>query len=441
MIRSGFIEKLRLLPYRGNVLVKEGDRVEPWTSVAKIGYLPGKMTRVDVASQLMVEPRRISELMLKAPGDPVSAGEVIARGSLFWDERQCRASVAGIVGLVSKHLGYVYIREPIELGHTEPSVIDVAGPLGIKPFLIGEYLNVSVGKMVVKDQPIASKRMSFGGPVVHVTAPTYGVLTELDRKAGTVTVMPLFRSTDVLAYISGTVSRVLPDEGVVIRSYASVVHGVFGLGGEAYGELFVPAPGREHQLVPSDVTEACQGKIVVGGATATREAVQALATAGAKAVVLGYYPVEGMKQLAPGLNMGITGNESTPLTLIVTEGFQQRPMSFDVYNTLKQNEGRISSCNGTTHIRAGVIRPEVVIPQEQAAEDGMPAEQDAQASAMGAGSRVRLLRRPYPGETGVILSMITHRQLLESGISAPVFVVRLDSGKTVTIPRSNCVME
>ena len=449
MLTTGCLERTRLLPYRGEVLVAAGDLVEPWTPVAKIGYLPGKMIRVDIASNLMMPPERITDFMVKKPGDAVVEGGALARGNLFWEIRESKSPVRGIVGLVSRYLGHVYVREPIDLGNTEPAEIDVAAALGVKPFMVREYLNVSVGKMVVKDQPVASRRKSWGEPVTHVMAPTYGIISRLDTKTGVVTITPLFRSTDVLAYVQGRVAGVLPDEGVVVRCDAMLVNGVFGIGGETFGELHVAIRDASDSLQASDVTEACGGKVVIGGSTATWEAIEALAAIRAKALVVGYLPVDVIQRLAPGLNMGITGKEDVPLTVILTEGFRPAPMSPDVFLAFRDNAGKTASCNGTTHIRAGVIRPEVIIPRSPPV-DGMTAMQAIEAGTGGpglqdngikAGLRVRLLRRPYAGLRGAVAELRAEKSTLESGIVALTCVVRLDDGRDVTIPRSNCTPE
>ena len=460
MLRCGLIERTRLLPYKGEVLVKQGDQVKPWTPVARIGYLPGKMTRVDISAQMKVPPASITQYMVKALGDQVEEGEPLAQGRLFWELREARSPAKGIVGLVSRYLGHAYVREPIDLGETEPQELDIASALGVQPFFITEYLTVSQGRSLAKGQPVAARKKSFGEAPTYVMSPTYGYLSNIDRKKGTVTITPLFKTTDVLAYIEGTVSRVIPDEGVVVATACSLINGVFGVGGETFGELIVPATTPDHLLAEDDVTEACRGKVVVGGATATPEAIRKVAGYGAKALVLGYASVEVVRAVAPDVNMGITGNEATPLTLILTEGFRMQPMSLEVFEVLAAATGRTVSCNGTTHIRAGVIRPEIVIPEDPVAAagsggarpaaaggtSGQPAtnvggEQGGQDSWLAVGLRVRIIRRPYEGLRGVVDALRVEKVVFQSGIVALGCVVRLDDGRKVTIPRSNCLPE
>ena len=439
-MRRGLIERTRLLPYKGEVLVKQGEVVKPWTPVARIGYLPGKMTRADISFQLKVPPARIAQYMVKAVGDQVEEGETLARGRLFWEHREARSPAKGIVGLVSRYLGHAYIREPIDLGETEPAELDIASALGVQPFFVTEYLSVSLGKSVSKGQPVAVRRKSFGEPPTYVVSPTYGYVSSIDRKKGTVTITPLFRTTDVLAYIEGVVSRVIPDEGVVVTTACSLVNGVFGVGGETFGVLTIPAPGPDHVLCEGDIVETARGQVIVGGATATPEALEKAAGLGAKALVLGYASVEMVRKVAPGVNMGITGNEDAELTLILTEGFRPQPMSADVFDALARAAGKTVSCNGTTHIRAGVIRPEIVIPEAPGAT-GSTMNGAAGDSWLSEGARARIVRRPYEGLRGAIESLSPTKVVFESGIVALACVVRLDDGRKVTVPRSNCAPE
>jgi hypothetical protein len=440
MLQKGIVEKKRLLPYRGQVLVSVGDRVDPWTPVAKIGYLPGKMTRVDVARELAVPPARVVEFMVKKSGDAVKAGEVLAQGNLFWEWHACKSPVSGIVGLVSRYLGHAYVREPIDLGHTEPQDIDVAGALGVSPFIAMELLNVSQGKMVSKDQPIASRRRSWGEPVTYVMAPTFGTITKIDRQTGHVTIVPLFRSTDVLAYVAGTAKEVLPDEGVIIETDCTLVNGVFGVGGEAFGELCMGVSDPSRAMTEDDVSDDMSGKVVVAGATTSVSTLKALAAKGAKAVIVGYLPVLDIQEFVPGVSMGITGKEDVPLTLVITEGFRPGPMAKDVFSAMAEFAGKVVSCDGTTHIRAGVIRPEVIMPRESV-RGATAVEGAAAGQVLKAGMRVRLLRRPFEGQRGVIRSLDSQKTELESGIITLTFQVMLDDGRTITVPRSNCIAE
>ena len=60
--------------------------------------------------------------------------------------------------------------------------------------------------------------------------------------------------------------------------------------------------------------------------------------------------------------MAITGSEQLGLTVVVTEGFGRMTIASRTFALLEKFRGRRVSVNGATQIRAGVMRPEIVIP-------------------------------------------------------------------------------
>jgi len=72
------ISKKRILPLKGQVVVKKGDRVTSDTVVART-ELPGVVEPINVANILGVPPQDVPEAMLKKIGDHVDEGEVIAK--------------------------------------------------------------------------------------------------------------------------------------------------------------------------------------------------------------------------------------------------------------------------------------------------------------------------------------------------------------------------
>ena len=62
------------------------------------------------------------------------------------------------------------------------------------------------------------------------------------------------------------------------------------------------------------------------------------------------------------LGVAITGSEEIGITLVITEGFGKIPMAQRTFELLKSRTGAKTSINGATQIRAGVVRPEIIIP-------------------------------------------------------------------------------
>jgi hypothetical protein len=98
------------------------------------------------------------------------------------------------------------------------------------------------------------------------------------------------------------------------------------------------------------------------------------------------------------------------------------------------HEGRSASMNGETQIRAGVIRPEVIIPHGGAEAES---QGEALSSGMVLGTPVRVIREPYFGALGKVHGLPVELQATETESKMRVVDVELDDGRVVTVPRAN----
>lgn len=137
--------------------------------------------------------------------------------------------------------------------------------------------------------------------------------------------------------------------------------------------------------------------------------------------------------MGEAIGVAITGHEEIGTTLIITEGFGKMNMSTRTFDLLKSFEGYVAAINGATQIRAGVLRPEIIIPHEEKEE----LEKESLSAGMTAGTPVRIIREPNFGAIGEVVNLPVELQRVESGSKVRVLVVRLDDGTEVTIPRAN----
>lgn len=348
----------RQIPASASILVAVGDRVQADTVVAKIEALPGRMARVNAASTIGVEPRDLPKRMIKKAGDHVKAGETLAARSEFFDRRAVRCPVDGVISAVSRNLGNVYIREIVDLGEsTGPVTVQAARELRIPPreLEFNRAPGVRVGTLVARGQVLAAIDRDLPRHKM-VTSPIYGRIREIDVEKGTITIIPAFPSPDVKAYIRGRVTAVIPDTGIEISGGGTRLEGVWGLGGEAFGPLHVI---RGDLASP---VQADQGAILAVQGTASHDALLAARDSGVAGAILGYMPSETVLALVGDhANLGITGDDDVPYPIIVMEGFHPVPMREQVFSALLKHEGETVSMRGVTHIRAGVIRPEVIL--------------------------------------------------------------------------------
>jgi hypothetical protein len=128
------IRRERILPARGQVLVRPGELVGAADVVARC-LQPGEVRVVDVSRTLGVRREQAAKYMRKAEGDTVQAGEVVAaRGGLFGRLRpSCRAPVTGQVTVVRDGLILIEAEATtLELGaHMAGQVTSVMPNLGV----------------------------------------------------------------------------------------------------------------------------------------------------------------------------------------------------------------------------------------------------------------------------------------------------------------------
>ena len=142
-----------------------------------------------------------------------------------------------------------------------------------------------------------------------------------------------------------------------------------------------------------------------------------------------------LELLGYDLGVAITGHEDVQPILIMTEGFGEIAMAAATFDLLAANAGRRASANGATQIRAGVLRPEVIIPAEGATIEA-PESAPTEAGLM-AGRRVRIIRQPGFGRLGVVRSLPAGVEAVESEAKVRVVEIAIDGGEVVTVPRAN----
>lgn len=353
------ITKKRILPLKGDVVVKVGARVTSDTVVART-EIPGPVEPLNVANILGVPPDDVLEAMLKKEGEYVEQGEIIAKSKSFFGlfSSTAKAKISGHIENISSITGQVLLR---------------------------------------------------GAP------------------------MPV----EVKAYLDGQVTEIFPDEGVAVSTWGAFAQGIFGIGGETHGPIKVVSKSPSEVLKEVNIDESCKGHVIIGGSLVTANALKQAIKVGAVGIVVGGFNDKDLRDfLGYDLGVAITGNEDKGITLVVTEGFGEIAMAHKTYELLKSYEGKIACINGATQIRAGVIRPEVVIPMEG---DVRKDESTAKTENVGlnVGSPIRVIRQPYFGILGKVSDLPAPLQKLESESHARVLQVEFPDGKKAIVPRAN----
>ncbi|MDZ4688908.1 MAG: hypothetical protein SH850_27850 [Planctomycetaceae bacterium] len=315
--------------------------------------------------------------------------------------------------------------------------LNVAKLLGTPAANVPAALLKKIGDNVAAGELLAKTAGLFGLFGSEIKSPVAGTMESISPVTGLVILRGEPLKVQVRAYLAGAVIEVLPDEGVVIEALVAAIQGIFGIGGEAYGDLRVVCQTPEQDLTDDLIQPAHHGQIVIGGRRVTRAAVTKAQQVGVSALITGGIDDQDLKDiLGYDLGVAVTGTEKIGVTVIITEGFGDIAMARRTFDLLRSHEGHSAAVNGATQIRAGVMRPEIIIPlSEQSA--GQSADRPTTLGVLEPGAPVRLIREPYFGELGTVAGLPSELTVLASESKARVVTVRLSRGDTVVTPRAN----
>jgi len=241
--------------------------------------------------------------------------------------------------------------------------VKVYARLGVDPEQVARHMLKEEGDQVKKDEVIAIARSFFGRFTKVCRSPMEGTIEVFSKRAGRVLIRGKPIPVEIRAHIPGRITEIIPEEGAIVETQASIVRGVFGVGGEVHGELVFAVENPGEPLTTEVLSSDQEGRVLVGGSFTTLDAMRKAAKIGVGGIITGGVDQKDLTEFLGGeIGMGVTGGESGVTTLIITEGFGIYPMNQETFRLLKSYEGRKVSIDGTTQIRQRMLRPEVIIP-------------------------------------------------------------------------------
>ena len=313
--------------------------------------------------------------------------------------------------------------------------LNLANQLSVTPGELKEYLTKREGDVVAKDEILAENKPLIKWFKTEIRSPVAGTIESISSVTGQVLLREPPRVLELQAYVDGAITDTIPQQGVVVQTTCSLVQGIFGIGGETSGEITIAVKTPDEPLTPSHLTAAMKGKVVIGGSFLSAEAMKQAKTVGVAGVVVGGIHDEDLRALLGyDLGVAITGTEQVGFTLILTEGFGTIPMAAKTFKLLSAHAGQKASISGATQIRAGVIRPEIIIPQ---GDGHASAATPSQREGIRLGDPVRIIRDPMFGRIGEVSALPSELTTIPTESEVRVLEVRFSDGKTVVIPRTN----
>lgn len=313
--------------------------------------------------------------------------------------------------------------------------IKLAEKLGVEAKETTGFFRHKVGESVQKGEVIAETKGIFGRFKSTVTSDYTGTVESISEITGNILIREPSIPVSITAYLEGRVAEIMPEEGAVIETRGTMVQGIFGVGGERNGSIRIAVDSHRDRLEARHILDSDAGAVLVGGSAITKEALTRAAEVGVVGIVAGgIRDLDLIQYLGYDIGVAITGQEPIPLSLMVTEGFGELAMAERTFNLLRTVEGKLASINGATQIRAGVIRPEIIVPLPL---EGTTTSTESSGRELGVGTPIRVIREPYFGQLGTVTELPSQLMVVESGTEVRVLKARLEDGAVVCVPRAN----
>jgi len=319
-------------------------------------------------------------------------------------------------------------------------VVNLVNQLGILPEDLPDYMVKREGDRIEKDEVLAETKPLIKWFKTEVRSPIAGTVETVSTATGQVILREPPRPVELFAYLDGKVVEVFPQQGVRVETTCAFIQGIFGIGGETWGEVVMATSSPEEELTEFLLTPHHAGKIVVGGAFVGAQALARAKAVGAKGIVVGGMHDKDLRALLGyDLGVAITGTENVGFTLILTEGFGRIPMARKTFELLRTLGGRKACVSGATQIRAGVIRPEIIVPLAGGEASEVIEIDKAGQVREGAkiGDPVRVIREPFFGRIGQVAGMPSDLTMIPTESHVRVMEIQFPDGSRAVVPRAN----
>lgn len=325
-----------------------------------------------------------------------------------------------------------------------PQIINVARALGIPPGQVYRAMRREVHNKVNAGQVLARSAGLVGRSCL---APVSGMIADIDRETGYVTIAPDPVEFSLPATVRGFVMEVQPYEGVVIETAAAQAYGTFGVGEERSGVLRLLALDPGDIIKPEQIDARSAYAILICGAGISAAALRRAVQEQVRGIIVGGIEESELRTFLGWADADVWRTDlhswqwpdprRTPdpkLTLVVTEGFGVRPMNQQIFELLSAQDRQEALIEGQTSLRRPLHRPRVVIPLTRSAG----AQVEPARPQLRIGAVVRLLDAEHLGQIAQVRSLDAAPRRVASGARVAAVEVVQDEGAPFWLPRT-CV--
>lgn len=285
------------------------------------------------------------------------------------------------------------------LAETKPSagfhIVNITTALGVKPEHARQYVTRKEGEKIYKGEILAEKAKMFSKETIKVATPIDGIIQQINEKNGQVLLKMIRKQEYIPAGVWGKILKINEKNEVEIQTQVLEISGKIGRGFERAGSIKLIASPNEtiHEYM---LKEEYSGRIIVGGALITREAIAKCVNLGVSGIVCGGIEFKDILAINESSDIGVS--------IVILEGFGTLSINNDVFTTLTKCDNFYSFINGKEQ--------KLIIPLETL-EDSEPAP----LSILSVGSKVRVLFDVNIGQTGEVKELISE-YIFPSGIKA-----------------------
>jgi len=218
--------------------------------------------------------------------------------------------------------------------------VNVAYELDIAPADVPASLVVAPGDAVARGAVLARTSELWGLLRGVCRSPIDGRVRDVSPRTGQVLVEAATEQVEVTALLAGEVVAVTAERGVDVAGRAALVQGILGVGGEACGPIAAVVRRPESVVTAEMIGPELAGRVVLGGALVTGDALQRAADVGVAALITGGVEDRDLTELiGDELAVAVTGLEDLRPVLVITGGFGRVPFDPHAFGILLEREG------------------------------------------------------------------------------------------------------
>jgi len=348
------------LPYAGRIYVSEGERVNPDTLLGENLYDPAHVYVLQVfrgRENLYKEDTFRKMLTVKA-GGTVNPGQLIYKEDMSFIQSLVSTSsfsfhspVRGRVEKIDWKNGTLLLRE-IQDYSFEPTVVKIAEKLGIKPSHMPGSLRKRKGEFVTSGELLAVRNPSNFDQMLH--SPATGTIIDIDNAQGTLTIQYQRKNLKLRSYMNAIVTSIAKNRFVELEYEGMNIDCSIGFGMMTDGTVI-----WNDEFTESDLK---RDFIAVYPFALNREQLELVALNNLAGIVVPSLQEEDIVNLLGyELGVGITGGEALPFSILLTNGFGKMAFSPKIAAALRNCTGKHGVILPATQIRAGVVRPSLII--------------------------------------------------------------------------------